>query len=406
VNKRAAVAAPKRAKDGTWWFVADLGPGLARGGEWKERRQAFRRGFPTKAAAQEALDELRVSSRQGTYVAPARQTVKAFLELEWLPAVRRRLAESTYESYERNVRHHIVPNLGGVQLQALDGGALNRLYATLLTSGRKRGSQSPGLKPRTVRYIHTILHAALDDAVRWRKVPLNAADQAVPPSAKSARAPEMRTWSAPELASFLARTQGDRYGFAWSFLATTGCRRGEMLGLRWSDVDLDASVASIRQQVVPLRKANGRGREGRIVAGTKGGADRVIELDRRTVSTLRAWRKEQAGERLLMGEGYDDHGLVFPRPDGRPYHPEAFSKTFDRRLRQQAFAGLPTIRLHDLRHTWATLALEAGVDVAVVSKQLGHASPTITWGVYQHVRKGMRANAAETVADLIFGQTS
>ncbi len=255
-----------------------------------------------------------------------------------------------------------------------------------------------------MRYIHTILHAALDDAVRWRKVPLNAADQATPPSAKSARAPEMRTWSAPELASFVARTQGDRYGYPWSFLATTGCRRGEMLGLRWSDVDLDAGVASIRQQVIPLPKATGRGREGRIVAGTKGGGDRVIELDRRTVASLGAWRKEQARERLLMGDGYHDHGLVFPRPDGRPFHPEAFSKSFDRRLRQEAFADLPTIQLHDLRHTWATLALEAGVDVAVVSKQLGHASPTITWGVYQHVRKGMRANAAEKIADLIFGQ--
>ncbi|MGH9287288.1 MAG: Arm DNA-binding domain-containing protein, partial [Acidimicrobiales bacterium] len=99
MSKRAAVAGPKRAKDGTWWFVVDLGPGPGRGGEWKERRQAYRRGFATKAAAQEALDELRVSSRQGTYVAPARQTMKAFLELEWLPAVRRRLAESTYESY-------------------------------------------------------------------------------------------------------------------------------------------------------------------------------------------------------------------------------------------------------------------------------------------------------------------
>jgi len=139
-----------------------------------------------------------------------------------------------------------------------------------------------------------------------------------------------------------------------------------------------AVKASIRRQVVTLRKANCRGREGRIVAGTKGGADRVTELDLRTVSTLRAGRKEQADERLLMGEGYDDHGLALPRPDGRPYHPEAFSKTFDRRLRQQAFANLPTIRLHDLRHTWATLAVEAGGDVAAVSKQLGHASPTIT----------------------------
>src|SRR5438270_8276414 len=157
-------------------------------------------------------------------------------------------------------------------------------------SGRVRGKQSPGLKPRTVRYIHTIIHAALDDAVRWRRVPLNAADQATAPSAKSSKAPEMKVWSGPELAAFLERTEGDRYHNPWMFLATTGCRRGEALGLRWRDLDLKAGTASIRQQVVPLTKASGRGREGRIVDRTKGGDARVIELDSRTVAMLRSWR--------------------------------------------------------------------------------------------------------------------
>lgn len=400
---RQRSATPTKDASGRWGFIVDLGAGPDTSGVWRERRQARRRGFATKREAQETLDELRVSSKAGTYVAPERVTVKDFLELEWLPAVRLRLAESTWESYERNVRHHVVPNIGGVQLQALDGGTLNRLYAELLDHGRKRGTQSPGLKARTVRYVATILHSALKDAVKWRKVPLNAADQATPPSAKSAKPPEMQTWTGAELATFLERTAGDRYGAAWTFLATTGCRRGEALGLRWSDVDLEGGMAAIRQQVIPLPKASGTGREGRIVSGTKGGEARVIELDRRTIAMLRSWKAQQAQERLLLGAGYHDHGLVFPRPDGDPFHPEAFSKTFDRRVRQEAFDDLPTIRLHDLRHTWATLALEAGVDVAVVSKRLGHSSPVITWGTYQHVRKGLQTDAAERVADSIFG---
>lgn len=403
---RQRSATPTKAENGTWQFVVDLGAGPGPDGEWRERRQAKRRGFATKREAQEALDELKVSSKAGTYVAPGRTTVKEFLEDEWLPAVRRRLAESTWESYERNVRHHIVPNIGGIQLQALDGGALNRLYATLLESGRKRGTQSAGLKPRTVRYISTILHSALKDAVKWRKVPLNAADQATPPSAKSAKSPEMKTWTGRELAAFLERTADDRYGKAWAFLATTGARRGEALGLRWADLDLDAGMASIRQQCIPLPKASGTGREARIVPGTKTDDSRVIELDRRTIMMLRAWKAEQNRERLALGAGYADHDLVFPRPDGDPFHPEAFSKTFDRRVRQKAFDDLPTIRLHDLRHTWATLALEAGVDVAIVSKRLGHSSPVITWQTYQHVRKGMQTDAAEKVADAIFGGSS
>lgn len=118
---------------------------------------------------------------------------------------------------------------------------------------------------------------------------------------------------------------------------------------------------------------------------------------------LRSWKAQQAWERLLVGAAYRDHDLLFCRPDGLPHHPEAFSKTFDRRLRQARYTELPTIRLHDLRHTWATLALAAGVDVAIVSKRLGHGSPATTWQTYQRVVSGMQADAAEKVAALIFG---
>jgi len=388
----------KDHKAGTWWFVIDLPPG----GDGR-RRQAKRRGFRTRAEAQAALDEMRVARRQGTYVAPRRQTTGEFLQSDWLPAVRRELAESTWESYERNIRHHVVPAIGPVQLQELDGAALNRLYADLLANGRKHGKQSPGLKPRTVRYIHSIIHAALDDALRWHRVPVNAADQATPPSAKSAKPPEMHVWTGHELATFLHRTEGDRYHWPWLFLATTGCRRGEALAIRWQDIDFKRRLAAIRQELIPLTKPSGRGREGRFVARTKSDKPRVIELDSRTVAALRTLRAHQGEERLLLGDAYTDLGLVFCRPDGRPYHPEAFSKTFDRRLSQSAFTDLPRIRLHDLRHTWATLALVAGVDVKIVSERLGHSSPLVTWQTYQHVIKGMQSDAAERVADLIFG---
>lgn len=180
------------------------------------------------------------------------------------------------------------------------------------------GSQSTGLKPRTVRYIHTIIHAALDDAVKWRRVPLNAADQATPPSVKLAKAPEMKVWSAVELSTFLNLNEGDRYQPPWLFLATTGCRRGEMLGLRWQDVDLDEGLVSIRQQVIPLTKVTGKGREGRVVARTKNGDARVIELDRRTVTMLRSWKARQAEEKLLLGVAYKTTGSCSPAPTGCP----------------------------------------------------------------------------------------
>jgi integrase len=398
----------RRDDDGTWRFIVDLGPGLGADGTWRPRRQVRRQGIRTKGEARRLIEDLRVGARAGTYVAPVQQTVQQYLENDWLPSKRHALAPLTWAGYERNIRNHIVPNIGGVQLQALDGVALNKLYDKLLTSGNK-ASAGGGLSARSVRYVHTILHGALADAVKLRRVPVNAATQATPPSAKSARAPEMRTWSSTELAAFLERCAADpsdRYGAVFTFLAMTGCRRGEALGLRWADLDLESmpAAAAIRQQALPMPRTDGKaGTETQLVSGTKGGDPRVIELDRRTVEGLHAWRKVQAEERLFVGPGYEDKGLVFARADGQPLSPGNVSKTFENRVRSKAFADLPTIRLHDLRHTWATLALEAGVDVAIVSKRLGHSSPVVTWQTYQHVRKGMQSDAAERVAAAIFG---
>jgi integrase len=287
----------------------------------------------------------------------------------------------------------VVPSIGGVGLQQLDAGILNRLYADLLEHGRRNG-QPGGLSPRTVRYIHTIIGRALREAVAWDRIPRNVAQAAQPPGATQAKSPEMKTWDATTLARFLDLVRDDRHQPAWLFLATTGCRRGEALGLRWTDVDLDAGKVVLYQTVSAINH------ELRIAPRTKSGRPRPIEIDAATVAALRAVRKRQAQERLLLGPGYVDHDLVFATPDGRPQHPEHFSNAFERRV---ARYRLPRIRLHDLRHTWATLALQAGVDVKIVSERLGHASAKITWDIYQHVTPTMQADAAETVARLIFG---
>jgi integrase len=387
----SSAAAPRKdPKSGTWWFVVDLPPRAD-----SQRRQAKRRGFRTKAEAQAALDELRVSTRRGMYVAPARQTVGEFLTRDWLPAIRATVEPSTHESYTRYLRLHVIPRIGGIGLQQLDAGALNKFYADLLDHGRLNG-QTGGLSPRTVRYIHTIIGRALREAVAWDRVPRNVAQAAQPPSTAQARSPEMRTWDGATVARFLDHVRDDRHHPAWLFLATTGCRRGEALGLRWSDVDLDTGKVVLRQTATAVAH------EVRIAPRTKTGKPRPIEIDGSTVGALRGVRARQAQERLLLGPAYIDNDLVFARPDGQPQHPEHFSMAFDRRV---ARYRLPRIRLHDLRHTWATLALSAGVDVKIVSERLGHASAKITWDIYQHVTPTMQSNAAETVARLIFGPT-
>ena len=228
------MSVPRRdASNGTWWFVVDL----PAGGDG-ERSPSKRRGFRTKAQAEAALDELRVGVRRGTYVAPGRQTFGQFLVDDWLPAIRSTIQPSTFESYSRNIRLHVVPALGGVPLQQIDAGMLNRFYADLLDHGRKNG-QPGGLSARTVRYIHSIVGRALREATAWDRLVRNVAPSAQPPGTAQARSPEMKVWDAPTLTRFLDLVHEDRHQPAWLFLATTGCRRGEALGVRWNDVDLD-----------------------------------------------------------------------------------------------------------------------------------------------------------------------
>jgi integrase len=171
-----------------------------------------------------------------------------------------------------------------------------------------------------------------------------------------------------------------------------GC--GEVLGLQWNDVDLDAQRLSVHRSLVnvayeltlsDVKTANGR---------------RTIDLDDRTVAVLRAWRKRQIEERLLAGERSGDASLVFAHPNSSPIHPDYFSQCFDRHL---AKSSLPRIRLHDLRHTHATIPLKAGVHVKVVRERLGHANVAFTMTVYQHVIPGMQADAARAFSEAVYG---
>jgi integrase len=280
---------------------------------------------------------------------------------------------------------HVKPAIGGVQLQKLDAAHLNRLY----------GQLSEKLSVRTVRYIHTIAHRAFRDAMKWGRIVRNPADAADPPRAKDARPPEMRTWTGAELSRFFALVESSRYRTPWLVLATTGMRRGEVLGLRWRDLDLEGGRLSIRQTVTLVDHAI-------VIANrTKTGKGRAVDLDATTIAELRAHRVKHAQELLLLGIRADGDTLVFCHPDARPYNPERFSREFARALERHP--EVPHIRLHDLRHTWATLALTAGVPVKIVSERLGHSTTAITSDTYSHVTPTMGADAAEKVAGLISG---
>jgi integrase len=356
-----------------------------------KRRQKWASGYRTKREAERALSEIAASVHSGTYIEPSKQTLGEFVA-DWLAAIEPTIRPATHYSYDRNLRLHVL-RLGSVQLRRIDAGMLNGLYAELLADG-KQSNGGGGLSPRSVRYIHTIVHRAFRDAVRWGRIARNPADAADPPRSAASVRPTMKTWTAKQLRAFLEHTADHRLQAAFVLLATTGMRRGECLGLRWSDVDLHAGRVSIMQTVIAVNHAV------RIGSPKTARARRTVFLDAGTVAALREHRQRQLAERLLIGAGFTDHGLVFCRPDGAPLHPERFTRTF---TIEAARAGLPAIRLHDLRHTWATLALSAGEHPKVVQERLGHANVSITLDVYSHVADGLHGAAASRVAGIIFG---
>ncbi len=360
--------------------MVDIGPSGA------TRDQRSRGGFPTKAEAIAAMHGLQAAAASGSFVEPSRRTVAHYLA-EWLQAVRPPLVRGgTWRGYELNVRRHLVPRLGGVPLQQLTRATVKAAYQDLALHGSPTGRP---LNPKTVHNIHLTLRKALRDAVEDRLLSHNSADGA---HRLHADRPEMRTWTAEQVSAFLTAV-ADRDDFAlWRLAATTGMRRGELVGVRRTDIDLEAGTVQVQQQRV-------RGMSGYTYGPPKTARGRrSIPIDSGTIAALRAHLRAQGVIRPAFGLGYQDAGLVFARADGTPLDPDSVSGAFEQIVRR---LGLPVIRLHDLRHTHATLALAAGVHPKVVQERLGHSSVTMTLDLYSHSVPGMQADAADRIAALI-----
>jgi len=380
-----------------WGYVVDL----ARPGAPRDQRKKM--GFATKADALGHMNRVQAEKASGSYVEPSKLTVAAYLE-RWLEgACGGHVRASTLTSYGGAVRLHIVPRIGSVLLQQLDKPRVKALYQELSTGGYtprpkpKKLAPAPqsaprGLSQKTVHNVHLALRKALADAVEDGLIRSNPAAGAHKLGGDAG--PEMLTWSTEELRSFLAAVEHDRDHALWRLAAQTGMRRGELLGLRWRDVDLDGARLSVRQQLVragakvvpgPPKTAAGR---------------RLIALDAGTVAAVRAHQAALQAERARREAADDDHDLVFRRPDGQAEDPDVVSSRFQAAIGR---ARVPRIRLHDLRHTHATLLLKAGVHPKIVQERLGHASITITLDRYSHVIEGMQTEAASKIGALVDG---
>jgi integrase len=356
-----------------------------------KRRRRSVGGFRTKREAKAAEAEALRRIRDGVFVEPSRLTVGAYLTELWLPSMASQVRATTLGGYRHNVRAYIVPRLGDIPLQQLSTARVGALYGELVTSGGQKGRP---LSPKTVRYVHTTLRRALRDAVADGLVVRNVAAQARPPRARRV---EMHTWTAAELGAFLASVHEDRLYAAWLLLATLGLRRGELLGLRWSDVDLTSGRIAIRNTLVMVD-----GKPAMAEPKTAKGR-RSLTLAPQVLEAVRGHRARQAAERLSWGPDYIDSGLVVTTEDGRPLHPESLSGLF---VRQAKRAGLSPIRLHDLRHSVASILLAQGVHPKVVSEQLGHATIALTLDTYSHVIPSLQEEAAGVIAAAVLPATT
>jgi integrase len=357
-----------------WRLFYDLGPDPVTG----KRRQRTRTVQGSRREAERQLSILVGQAAAGTLADPKQTTVAEFTD-RWLRLVEGTVRPTTLDGYREKLA---LANrwIGRRRLAHLTGELLSELYRTLPRSAQ------------TVLHVHRVLHRMLQDAQRWGLLPSNPAAAAIPPKVRRARP---RTWTADQVAVFLEFTGTHELGPLVRVAASTGMRRGELCGLRWTAVDLSRGVLTVEQSTVMV---GGRPLQGE--PKTRAGRRRVA-LDPATVDVLASVRQRQQEWQRLFGGSYQP-GWVFCWPDGRPFSPDWVSHRFHDLV---LASGLPQIRLHDLRHTHATLALEAGVPAKVVADRLGHAGIQITLDTYTHHVEALDRQAAVAVAGLIGNRT-
>lgn len=352
---------PKPRADGRWEarYTAEID------GAWK-RRSVFGR---TKADATQKLRAALSARDAGTPQPSAKETAGPFLEA-WLASTQASVRPRTFASYSQIVRDHLAPALRSTHLTRLQPVQLQRLYAQRLEQGKS---------PKTVANIHRVMHRALNQAQRWRLVTANIADLVDPPRQ---RRPEMKALSPEQARTVLDAARDDDLEALWTVALTTGLRQGELLALRWPDVDLERGSLRVVARVVRIV-----GQEPQLAEPKSRRSRRLVELSAGAVDTLRRHRSSAPSI-----------GFVFSRTDGRPLSVTTTWKRWQALLER---AKVPAMPFHSARHSAASLLLSRGVHPKIVSEMLGHSTVAISLDVYSHVTPAMHREAAKVMDDIL-----
>lgn len=343
----------------------------------------------TKKDAEQRLTELLHQLDTGTFVKPSSSSTGEFL-LQWLrDYAKPSLAPKTFQVYEHIVNRHLIPSLGAISLTQLSPRHLQSYYADKMENGRRDGKG--GLSPRTVRHHHRTIHDALQHAVRWGLVLRNVA-QAVDPPRFSNK--EMMTLDQSSVQGFLEVARGSEYFPLFHLLLFTGMRRSEALGLHWRNIDLDLLTLSVVQVMHQMKAGEVIFREPKSARSR-----RLVDLTPSSGVVLREWK---AYQEEMFGRSITSNDLVFSLQDGSPMLPDSVTHAFTKMVRAHGFKGL---RLHDLRHSHATLMLQQGIHPKIVQERLGHSSIQVTLDIYSHVAPGMQKAAALRFEEGLIGST-
>jgi integrase len=369
----------KRAT-GSWTIILDLGRDPTTG----KRRQQWHTVKGTKREAEAELAKLVHSIDTGGYVKPDKLTMGEYLK-GWVETYAwPNLAPKTAQNYEHMVNKHLVPALGAVQLGQVRAEHVQRYLADKLASG---------LSAKTVRHHYVTLHTALSHAVKHGTLGRNPCDTVTPPRP---RTPEMRVLDWEGIARVLEASRATDYHALFHFLLDTGARRSESLALRWSDVDLLLCQVSINRSLHQLRDRSIVFRPPKTARST-----RMIALTPSLALVLREHREQQEAIKATLGLVPAEDDLVFSHHDGSPYLPDTITHAWLKLVRR---LGLEGVRLHDARHTHATVLLKGNVSPKVVSERLGHSTVSLTLDVYSHVIPGLQEAAAARL-DVLLGRT-
>lgn len=331
----------------------------------------------------EVADKLKVALReqqQGMLATGPQQNLNTYLT-HWLEEVHKpTLRVSSYVKYRKLINTYILPTLGRVQLQKLTPQQVQALY--------KKKSEE-GLSPKTINSIHGVLHKALDNAVRWNLVSRNVCDLVSPPRIVK---PEIQPLTMEQAHKLLEAARGHRLEAVLTVALTTGMRRGELLALRWSDIDFEGQSLQVRRTVDFIARYGYIETEPKTAKGR-----RKITLPPFVINELKQHRVQQLELRLKAGAAWQELDLVFCGLHGNYLNPRYILKMFARVLKE---AGLPHLRFHDLRHSAATILLSMGVHPKVVQEILGHSTISMTMDTYSHVLPSMQKEAMERWRDV------